>query len=341
MVILWSFCGLVAFAYYSGENALADPDLAWGKMSRELLGPGLLGLMLAGVLAANMSSVAAQTMAVSALVVRNVWRHIRPGMTDVEAVTGGRWSIVAVLGLGIVVAASAQNIFTFFQLLLTVNVPFGAAVLLVFFWRRLTVPAVWCAVVVSTLVNIVAPLALLSFDNIRLNPALTIRVDDAAGRETPVYFDTVARLRPADPTSPLEGRDRFHTELYLLNSVGVPVEKLSTGHRFAARLFFDALSPFVLLIAVSLLTRAPTGERVDHFFGKMKTPVGETPEIDTAEMNETSRHPHRFDHLKLFPQSNWEFTKWNRVDAIGFFACCAISSAIVLFFWGLLEYVSP
>jgi hypothetical protein len=261
-------------------------------------------------------------------------------MTDAESVTAGRWAIVAVLALGIVVAASAQNIFTFFQLLLTINVPFGAAVLLVFFWRRLTAPAVWCAVVVTTVVNIVAPLALLQFDGVRLNPELTLRVNDAAGRETPVYFDTVARLRPADPTSPLEGRDRFHTELYLLKAVGVPVETLSTGHRFAARLFFDALSPFVLLIAVSLLTRAPTGERVDHFFGKMKTPVAETPELDDAEMDATSRNPHRFDHLKLFPRSSWEFTKWNRLDAVGFFACCAISGAIVLFFWGLLAYVS-
>jgi hypothetical protein len=106
------------------------------------------------------------------------------------------------------------------------------------------------------------------------------------------------------------------------------------------RLFFDALTPFLLLIGVSLLTRPPTGERVDHFFGKMKTPVGDTPELDDAEMAETTRDPHRFDHLKLFPGSSWEFTKWNRLDTVGFFACCAISGAIVLFFWGLLEYVS-
>jgi SSS family solute:Na+ symporter len=340
MVILWAFCGLIAFAYFTGENALADPDLAWGRMSRELLGPGLLGLMLAGVLAANMSSVAAQTMSVSALLVRNVWRHLRPDMTEAQAVTAGRWAIVAVLGLGVIAAMSAQSIFTFFQLMLTINVPFGAAVLLVFFWRRLTAPAVWCAVLVSTLVNIVSPLVLVQFESVRLHPELTLRVADAAGRSTPVYFDAVVRLRPADPESPLEGRARFHTELYLLSIVGVPVEKLSTGHRFAARLFFDAVTPFLLLIAVSLITRQPTGERVDHFFGKMKTPVAENSELDAAEMAKTTRDPHRFEHLKLFPGSNWEFTKWTRLDTIGFLACCAISGAIVLFFWGLLEYIS-
>ncbi len=337
MIILWAFCGLVAFALYSGQNALADPDLAWGTMSRELLAPGFLGLMLAGILAANMSSVAAQTMSVSALVVRNVWRHFRPNLTEAGAVAAGRWTIVIVLALGVVAATSAQSIFTFFQLMLTINVPFGAVVLLVFFWRRLTVPAVWCAVLLSTVVNIVAPLALVQVDAVRLHPALTVRVDDASGRSSPVFFDTVARLRPADPDSPLEGRDRFHTELFLLNVVGLPVEKLSPGHRFAARLFFDAITPFVLLIGVSLLTRPPSGPRIDHFFGKMKTPVADTPERDQAEMAATERDPYRFDHLKLFPRSNWEFTRWNRLDTVGFLACCAISVSIVLLFWGLLK----
>ncbi len=340
MVIAWSFCGLIAFALYSGENALSDPDQAWGMMSRELLGPGLLGLMLAGVLAANMSTVGAQTMAVSALMVRNFWRHLRPGMTEREAVLAGRWVIVVVLALGVLTALGSQDIFTFFQLLLTINVPFGAAVLLVFFWRRLTAPAVWCGVILSTIVNIVAPLVLVHAGSVRLNPELTVRVADAAGRLTPVYFENVARLDPADPQSPLEGSTRFHTELYLLKKVGLPVEELSPGHRLAARFFFDAFFPFLLLFGVSFLTRPPTGEKVDHFFGKMKTPVAATPEDDAREMAETERNPHRFDHLKLFPRSSWEFTRWNRVDTIGFLACCAVSGGIVLFFWGLLKWVS-
>jgi solute:Na+ symporter, SSS family len=340
MIIAWSFCGLIAYALYSGENVLSDPDQAWGMMSRQLLGPGLLGLMFAGVLAANMSSVAAQTMSVSALLVRNVWRHLRPEMSEREAVRAGRWIVVGVLGLGIVAAMSTRNIFTFFQLLLTINVPFGAAVLLMFFWRRLTVPAVWCGVVVSTLVNIVAPVVLVQVDAVRLNPALTVRVDDAAGRSTPVYFDTVARSDPANPQSALEGSNRFHTELYLLRLSGLPVESLSPGHRLAARFFFDAIFPFVLLLGVSLATRPPTGAKVDLFFGKMKTPVAPSVELDREEMQHTERDPRRFDHLKLFPRSSWEFTRWNRLDTLGFLACCAVSGSIVLLFWGLLQWIS-
>ncbi len=339
MVIMWSFCGLIAYALYAGN--LADPDLAWGAMSRDLLGPGLLGLMLAGVLAANMSSVAAQAMSASALMVRTFWKPWRPRMTERESVTAGRWMIVLVLTLGIAAATLAENVFTFFQLVLTINVPFGAAVFLMFFWRRLTLPAVWAAVLISTAVNIVGPLALARVPAIQLHPALTVRAPDAAGRPTPVYFDTVARVRPEDPASPYEGRTRFHTELYLLRLAGVPVERMSPGHRFAARLLFDGLAPFGLLIGISLCTRPLPRSLLDPFFGKMKTPVAPDPEADQAEMAETLRRPDRFDHLKLFPRSNWEFTKWNRVDTVGFLACLAISGGIVFLFWGLLRLAAP
>jgi Na+/proline symporter len=70
---------MIAIALFSGLNALSDPDMVWGTMSRQLLGPGLLGLMLAGVLAANMSTVATQTMAIAALFGRNVYGYRERG----------------------------------------------------------------------------------------------------------------------------------------------------------------------------------------------------------------------------------------------------------------------
>lgn len=41
LIIMWAFCGLIAIALYQGPATLADPDAAWGLMSRQLLGPGL------------------------------------------------------------------------------------------------------------------------------------------------------------------------------------------------------------------------------------------------------------------------------------------------------------
>ncbi|HEY0947827.1 MAG TPA: hypothetical protein VGD81_21265 [Opitutaceae bacterium] len=341
MIIMWAFCGLVAVALYQGAGALADPDEAWGTMSRQLLGPGMLGLMVVGVLAANMSTVAAQTMAVSALFVRNIYQPFRPVASEKENVLAGRLTIVAALGLGIVAALSMNDVFLMLQFMMTINVPFGAAVMLIFFWRRLSPAAVWIAVGLSVIVNSVSPIILPRIEAVRAAPALVERVADETGRMHPVYFESVVRVRPGDDASPLVGRDRFHTELWLLKRLGVPVETLSPSNQFAARLLFSAFTPFLFLIGFSYVLRPADPRCTDAFFGKMKTPVGPTPAEDEAAMAATLRDPHRFDHLKLFPQSNWEFTKWDRVDLVGFLACCALSGGIIALFWGLLRLAAP
>ncbi|HKB90972.1 MAG TPA: hypothetical protein VKC60_10695, partial [Opitutaceae bacterium] len=202
-------------------------------------------------------------------------------------------------------------------------------------------PAVWTAVLLCSAVNIVAPLVLPKMEAVRSCSSLLVRTTEENGKPIAVYFDSVVRTNPADPKSPLEGRGRFHLELYLLHFAGMNVATLSPNNRFASRFFFDALSPLVLLLILSPITRPPAQTRIDQFFGKMKTPVGATPELEQAAMEETQRNPHRFDHTKLFPSSTWELLKWDKVDTIGFFACCLVSCAIVALFWGLLIAAAP
>ena len=73
----------------------------------------------------------------------------------------------------------------------------------------------------------------------------------------------------------------------------------------------------------------------------MKTPVGDTPELEVAAMEETRVNPTRFDDTKLFGRNSWwEFCKWDRTDAIGFVACCSLSAAIVGLFVFLLGLAS-
>jgi solute:Na+ symporter, SSS family len=56
-------------------------------------------------------------------------------------------------------------------------------------------------------------------------------------------------------------------------------------------------------------------------------------------MAETHRNPGRFDHTKIFPHSDWEWTKWNKEDTIGFIACLGVSTCIVFLFVFLLRAV--
>ena len=341
MIIMWAFAGLIAVALF-GAGGLSDPDAVWGAMSNRLLGPGLIGLMLAGVLAGTMSTLAAKALAISSLFVRNVYRQVWPDITQEQGVFYARCTIVAVLILGTISALLMGSFYSIVNIVLTVNIPFGAAVLTIYWWRRVTAPAVWCCVVLSTLAVIVVPWTVSAIPALATHPTLA---QPSTKPGTGVFFGSVVHQRADDLSSPFIAKpgllnNRFNLEAWLLSQTGVNVVSLTPNQRFTLQFFFDGLFPFVILIFVSHLTRPTDPARVAFFYGKMKTPVGDTPELEAAGLEETRRNPTRFDQTKLLPRSNWEFCKWDRVDTVGFLICSTLSAAIVLLFVGLLHWAS-
>jgi len=336
MIILWAFAGLIAVAIF-GVGGISDPDSTWGALSNKLLGPGLIGMMLAGVLAGTMSTLAAKALAVSSLFVRNVYRQIWPDITQLQGVFYARCTIVVVLALGAVSAWLMGDFLSIVNIVLTVNIPFGACVLMSYFWRRLTVQAVWACVVLSTIVILVVPWTAAKFSVLSHDQSLTQVAMTPAGKPAGVYFATVVHEKADDLSSPLVGSGRFNLECWLMNKVGLDVAALSPSQRMTAQFFFDGLFPFVVLMLVSWFTPRTERNRVEQFYGKMKTPVGDTPELEAAAMEETRKNPTRFDNTKLIPSSNWEFCRWHKADTIGFLACCAVSFSIVGLFVLLLK----
>lgn len=340
MIILWAFVGLIAIALFSGSDKLADPDKVWGAASRLLLGAGVRGLMVAGILAADMSSLAAQTVTVAGLFVRNLYGPSHPGRSAAQGVGAARIAMVVVLALSILVATLMNNLKSVMLLILYGNVGFGAAIFMIFHWRRLTAAAVWACVTLSLVVGLIVPFGAQLVPSLRTNPQLVQmsgQVEDAKAAPVPLYFDSVALPAPGDRAGVPVGHGRFDFELYLLKCLGMRVDRLSAGGILASQFFFDGLFPFAVLILVSHLTPRTQQDRVNRFYGKMKTPVGATPELETLAIGETLRNPSRFDHLKLFPGSEWEFCRWTREDALGFLACCGVSGAILGGFWLLLR----
>jgi hypothetical protein len=152
-----------------------------------------------------------------------------------------------------------------------------------------------------------------------------------------VYFEEgVVRVDPKDPNSPRTGKGLFRTEVYLLKLLGFDVQGFSSAQLLTTRYVVDALLPILLLIVVSYLTRPADPARVARFYARMKTPVAATLELDAKEVEASYANPARFDHLKLFPHTNWEFTKWDKTDTLGFLACCALVGVVLLVFKGVL-----
>ena len=67
----------------------------------------------------------------------------------------------------------------------------------------------------------------------------------------------------------------------------------------------------------------------------MRTPVAPTPELDRQEVQLSFAKPDRFDEKKILRGSNWQFTRWDRNDFVGFAGCWAIVGAILLVLWGV------
>ena len=99
-VFIFVLPGMVAAALYSDVRGGAA-DTAYPALVTRLLPAGFKGLVLAGMLAALMSSLASAFNSCSTLLTWDVYRKMRPTATEAELVTFGRGSTIVLTGLGL------------------------------------------------------------------------------------------------------------------------------------------------------------------------------------------------------------------------------------------------
>jgi solute:Na+ symporter, SSS family len=336
VLIMWMFCGLLALAKFTGPGGpgLSDPDEAWGKLSSDLLVPGLMGIMLSGMLLGHMPSVGVSAVAVSALATRNLYEPLVPGKSQKHYLRFGQLTIAIVLALGILCATAFSGVIQAATMMITFNTYFGAAVFLTFFWRRLTAAAIGIGLILWLVFMGIVPWFAPRSEAFRQHPSLLRTSEDPIPRA--IFFDAIGH-KDTDPAQPLEGIGRFNVEAFALNALGIPVQRFTAAGLLATRWFFDGLFPFVTLIALSLVTPRSASHRADPFYAKLKTPVAPTPDADRSEVEKSYADPHRFDYEKLFPGTNWEFTKWTAKDFAGFFGCWAVVGFILIFLYAVLH----
>ena len=99
-VFIFVLPGMVAAALYADVRGGAA-DTAYPALVTRLLPAGFKGLVLAGMLAALMSSLASAFNSCSTLLTWDVYRKIKPAATEQELVTFGRGSTIVLTGLGL------------------------------------------------------------------------------------------------------------------------------------------------------------------------------------------------------------------------------------------------
>jgi len=359
MMIGWALTGLIAVGLYQG--LVDDPTMIWGHLTRDLLGKGMIGLMIASIMAANMSTISAQSLEWGAAFSNNILLPLRPATSQKAQVLAGRLVIMVILFASIFFALRVNDIFVMFKYVLSVGTIIGPALWLVYFWRRLTTRAVVIQMLVSILITVVIPNVAPTFDSVRKNPALTIQTrervavlqtralesDVAAGRAdrvgemiekrhvqppSAVFFDEVVRENPDDPNSPLVGKGAFRNQLYYLSLLGLPVADLSKAQLATFSFIFDIILPFLLLFGISLLTRKNSEKVLNEFYAAVHTPTVADQQEDQRLLNEAIAHPEQVEKRKLFPGTQWEFWKPTKLDIWGFVLCWALVALIILLY---------
>ena len=249
----------------------------------------------------------------------------------------------------------------------------GATGYLLYFWKKLTAPAIWISMILWLLFIGILPWLLPQLPAFRQSPRLLLTtiaktapkppqnapfsvqnspetayltprdipnstpipatapqilpIFPTSDRAYPLFYDKIARMDPTNPTSPLEGLGRFNIENYLAYQLGLLLQTMTPSQVASIRWFADSLLPFLLLIGFSHLPHrnktqyAEQQNRTARFFAKLRTPIDLTPEQDTKEVALSQANPTRFDHLKLFPNSNWELYIWKKNDLLAFLSC--------------------
>jgi len=294
----WVLIGMCAIAVYVGKNI--NIDYVYGQMGHDLLSPiapGLVGLFIASMLAAVMSSCDASMVMSAGLFVDQLYRpFLAPKRSDRHYVYAGRISSALLVGISLIFAFEFENVVHGLETFWMVAALMGISFWVGLFWRRATVAGAWAATIVSFL-------AFLFTGRISL-----------FGKMLWDFNASFAGYLPDWMTWTENGQ----TALLLPWQM---IIYLAVG--------------FITCIIVSLFTRPVNKDQLDRFYSVIHTPVQqEEPEGNSFElppgMEPAPRRP-------LFCHPDFEVMKPSFVGVAGFLFTWFAVGALLLIFYGILQ----
>lgn len=376
--VMWGIVALMTVVLYGGT--ISDPDYVWGHATRDLLGPlnlGLVGLMIACLIAALMAAKSAFMLTAAALVTNNLYRPIRPNCSENHYIWAGRIFSALYMLVSAYIATQSNGIFELFKMTMMFNSILAAAFWLGMLWRRSNPISAWVSMVFMFIATLILPFGIPVLPNVRSSEYLckttqaipvtrtyTAREMDVRERNRAISsWNELNAIGKSEGEKPLfitagqkfekkvllpkksifwsegldysevkpKGKGYLKVELIALDQMGWGLSKNSYSWNETLTFLFRIIIPFLILTVVAYFTKPQEKAILDQFYGKMLTPVVGSHEDDEREMTLTRATPTRFNHLKIFPKSNWEFRIWNREDWTGVIVSCfAVASVVAL-----------
>jgi Na+/proline symporter len=237
----WALVGLVvaAMLIQRGSAPFADPEDAFGYATRELLFPGAVGLMLACVLAANMSTGSAFTVDGGALFTQNFYRrYLYRDKADSHYLLVGRISGVCVTATGVLFGIYVESVLEAFLFTETIAAFMGISMFGAISWRRANRHGAFASLLISS-----AVFFYLTYQNyltaFAADPATTVHPFlqwDAAnfGIALLAGFVSLAVVSLLTKPEPVAALDEFYERLnvpsYLDRKTGQEMNSQEPGH---------------------------------------------------------------------------------------------------------------
>ncbi len=205
------------------DPSLIGNDLAYPAML-VFLPSGLLGLVVASLAAAYMSTVSSQLNWGASYIVGDFYRRfVNPDAEDKHYVTLGRLSTIVLMVLGGWVGLKLNTASQAFQLLLSVGAGTGLLFLLRWFWYRINVWSELSAMIVSIVVAIYFAVyhTRMGFEELRSWEALVLSV----GITTTVWVAVTMFTKPASK----ETLQRYYDKIHPMGRGWAKVVDVSSG----------------------------------------------------------------------------------------------------------------
>jgi SSS family solute:Na+ symporter len=147
-------------ALKNGQPSDVTYNNALSLLMKEVLPNGILGVAIAGLLAAFMAGMAANISSFNTVFTYDIWQDwARPGRSDRYYLQVGRWVTVigCVLAIGTAfIASGSSNLMDYIQSLFSFfNAPLFAIFILGLFWRRMTGTSAWIGLLSGTAAAVV------------------------------------------------------------------------------------------------------------------------------------------------------------------------------------------
>lgn len=184
--VFWGLTALAIVLLYG--NSVTDPDHLWGYASRQLLGPlnlGLIGLMIAAILAALLSTADMMMLTSSGLMTHSIYRPIFPGKSEKHYVTVGRAFGAIIVICAALIVIKFDDLFKQLKFFWEWGVVFSAGFWMGIMWRRTNRRSVWYSILLTLLLFFLIPMLLPAvFPSLKTNEYLLKRTESSVIERT-------------------------------------------------------------------------------------------------------------------------------------------------------------